>query len=101
MTATPIPFTVCPNLIFSFETQNGNAIDTNVFSYTSLPTKEFSIHSTDVGRSGIYPLRLIANYDGYTNAATLDFQVTVVGISGYTPIFKDSFEENYVFRLGN
>ena len=70
--------TGCPALDYSFTYQSGGATDASIFTYDSGPPKKFRIHSTDLAKSAVYLLRLTVSFIGYTNTATLDFQVTLI-----------------------
>ena len=67
----------CPAILFSFEdTNTGGAIDQALFTYDPI-AESFETSSNDFLDAGTHQLRLITNFNGYTNTAFLDFTVTL------------------------
>ena len=64
--------------VFSFEDENGNSLDSSVFTYSSIDST-WSISSSDTQKATTYQVKLIAKYKGsqYTKTAELPFTVTV------------------------
>ena len=69
---TPLLVTGCPSLEYYFENLNGSSIDASIFTFTPV-TLEFKTETSDLTKNGIYELRLISNFQGYLNLATLNF----------------------------
>ena len=68
----------CPTILLDVLNNDGIAIDTSVFTYTS-GTSTFAIQSSDTTKLGIYNLKVTAKYTGasYTNISELAFTVTI------------------------
>ena len=80
----------CPNIVFQVQTQAGGAIDAAVFTFDAV-ARTIETESFDLAKADNYPLKLIANIDGYSNTAELDFDMTLVnlcliGTFAFTPL---------------
>ena len=53
-------------------------MDGTIFTYEFDTPLEFEVATTDLSKAGTYPLTLIANINGYTNIATLLFEVILI-----------------------
>ena len=56
-----------------------------------MATWTFETESFDLTKAGVYQLKIIANFDGYSNTAELDFDMTLVdtcllGTFTFTPL---------------
>ena len=67
----------CPSILFSFlDVNTASTPDATIFSYVP-GTLTLSISSSDFADVGLFNLKLIANFDGYSNTGELDFTVTL------------------------
>ena len=68
----------CPSIEFHVQTQAGGVINAAVFNF-DVTTWTLETYSIDLAKADLYPLKIIANFIGYTNpAAELNFEMTLV-----------------------
>ena len=75
----------CGTMTYSFTNENGTAVDSAVFTYSSSDT-QLTVYSTDATKAGVYDLTLKAVYDGFTNYGELDFQVILIDLCETTTL---------------
>ena len=84
MTSNPdVSGSGCPAIEFTLEDQLGAAIDPAVFTFNA---GTLTTYSADFLKTGSYNLRLTANFIGYTNTATLDFDIVLVDMCDSTTL---------------
>ena len=49
-------------------------------------TWTFETESFDLTKAGVYQLKIIANFNGYTNTAELDFEIILVDMCASTTL---------------
>ena len=78
VTTTPdVSSAGCPSIFFSFlDVNTATTPDTTIFSYVP-STLSLSTSSSDFAGAGLFNLKLIANFDEYSNTGELDFTVTL------------------------
>ena len=66
---------ICPGIVFAVQDAAGAAADPAIFSVSG---NDFVTSSNDLTHAGTYSLVLVANFNGYSNTATLPFDVVLI-----------------------